>query len=116
MFVAAPIFVPIGLLLMAGIHHLCLMMVGGATRPFMVTFRVGCFAVAPALLGFVPFLGSFAGGIWGLVLLILGLAAGHTISAGKAAAAVLLPLAVCCACGVVALVLGGMAAFSGMMR
>jgi hypothetical protein len=35
------------------------------------------------------------GGIWGLVVVIIGLAEAHEISRGKAAAAVLIPVALC---------------------
>src|SRR3954462_5034799 len=42
--VLSPLLVVMGLFIGAGILHLCLMLVGGANRPFETTFRVVCFA------------------------------------------------------------------------
>jgi phage FluMu protein Com len=86
--------------IMAGIYHLCLMMVGGARQPYETTFRVACYAqgaMAPLgfLRGLIPYLGGFIHMIWMIVLLIIGIARAHEIPTGKAALAVLLPFGVC---------------------
>jgi hypothetical protein len=81
-----------------------LLILGGAERDFETTFAVVGYAQAPAVLGIVPFCGSFVAGIWSLVLYVVGLAEAHGIGRGKAAAAVLLPLVlVCCCCGLLGL-------------
>ena len=65
------------------------------------------FAQATSLLFLVPFCGQFVGGIWALVLYVLGLAEAHQIGHGKAAAAVLLPIVlVCCCCGALVFLFG----------
>jgi len=95
-----PLLLPLGAFVSAGMTHLCLMMLGGANKPFEATFRVVCYgygAVAPAQA--VPFFGVWVASVWGLVLEILGISAAHGISGGKATAAVLLPLAICCGIG-----------------
>lgn len=95
---AAPIYIPISLLIGAALQHVFLFLVGGAKRGFIATFRVQCYAGAPLVLAVVPACGSLAGVLWGLVLAIIGLSAAHGIGTGKAAAAVLLPLLLCCGC------------------
>lgn len=93
----APAFIAIGVFFSTGLTHLCLMMIGGANRPFEATFRVNCYAYGGVMpVAVVPFCGSFIAGIWGLVLEIIGVAEAHQISTGKAALAVLLPTLLCC--------------------
>ncbi|HEX9189457.1 MAG TPA: YIP1 family protein [Vicinamibacteria bacterium] len=92
------VFVVIGLFVAAGILHLMLLVLGGARRDFEATFRVVSFAHATSLLLLLPFCGQVVGGIWGLVLWVIGLAEAHQIGHGKAAAAVLLPLVLLCCC------------------
>lgn len=93
----APLFIAFNVFLGTGLTHLCLMMLGGANRPFEATFRVNCYAYGGSMpLVIVPFCGGFIVGIWGLVLEIIGIASVHQISTGKAVLAVLLPTIVCC--------------------
>jgi hypothetical protein len=102
------VFVVIGVFVAAGIVHLMLLLLGGARRDFEATFRVVSFAQATSILFLVPFCGQLIGGIWSLVLYVLGLAEAHQIGHGKAAAAVLLPLVlVCCCCAAAAFVFAG---------
>jgi len=97
------VFVVIGVFVAAGILHLMLLLLGGARRDFEATFRVVCFSEATCVLFLVPFCGQLVGGIWCLVLYVLGLAEAHRIGHGKAAAAVLLPVVVaCCCCAAIA--------------
>ena len=59
----------------------------------------------------VPFCGSLAAGLWGLVLQIIGLSVIHRTSIGKSAVAVIAPAVICCACvilGIAALVALGL--------
>jgi hypothetical protein len=116
--VLGPIFLTLGLFLSAGIVHLLLLLLGGARRDFEATFRVACYAEAPALFALVPFCGGIVGVVYRLVLYIIGLAEAHQIGKGTAAAAVLLPIAlVCCCCGVgIAIFFGGLAALVSKAR
>ncbi|HXB56093.1 MAG TPA: YIP1 family protein [Vicinamibacteria bacterium] len=108
--ILGPAILTVGLFLSAGIVHLLLMLLGGARRNFEATFRVACYAEAPALFALLPFCGGIVGIIYRLVLYIIGLAEAHQIGKGTAAAAVLLPiLLVCCCCA------GGIAIFAGSL-
>lgn len=90
-----PIILFITLIIGSGLTHLGLMVFGGANHPFEATYRVNAYAYGGvAWLGVIPFCGSTIGFIWGIVLEIMGIARVHDISTGKAAAAVLVPLAV----------------------
>jgi hypothetical protein len=117
--VLAPIFIMIGLFLWSGIVHLCLMLVGGAKDSkagFEGTLRAVGYAQTGGLAQIVPIFGGLVAGVWQIVLAILGVAAMHRTSTGKAAAAVLIPIALCCVCAIAAVVIFGaalMAAISG---
>jgi len=118
-FVAQVVFggvlVVIGMFVAAFVLHLMLLLLGGAGRGFEATFRVVSFAEATSLLFLVPFCGQVLGWIWCAVLYVLGLAAAHQVGHGKAAAAVLLPIALGCCCGAALAFLFGaaIASFAG---
>jgi hypothetical protein len=83
----------------AVIIHLCLLLIGGtreSTAGFEGTFRVVAYGWVANLAQVIPLLGGFWW-LWGIVLWVLGLARVHRTSSGKAVAAILLPLALCCA-------------------
>ena len=115
-FVAQIVFGPLVLLIAlcvgAGIHHLVLLLLGGAKRGFEATFRVSCYSQAVSLLLLVPICGGLISFFWWLVVAIVGLAEAHGIGRGTAAIAVLAPIVLaCCCCGVTAgLFFGGIAA------
>lgn len=91
----SPIFLFIGLIISSGLTHLGLMIFGGANHPFEATYRVNAYAYGGvSWLMAIPFCGGTIAFIWGIVLEILGIAKVQEISTGKAAAAVLIPLAV----------------------
>lgn len=95
-----PIGVTIGAFVGSVISHLFLMIVGGAKRDFETTFRVVNYAagsVAP--LSAIPILGPMVGGVWCIVLYVIGFSKAHEVSIGRAALAVLLPLFLCCGVG-----------------
>ena len=93
-----PIKVVLGVFIGAGVLHLCLMLVGGAKRPFETTFRVICFCLGSTnLLLAIPLCGGVIAGVWGLIVQVIGLAKAHDIQTGRALTAVLLPLICCCA-------------------
>jgi hypothetical protein len=102
------VFVVIGVFIAAGVLHVMLLLLGGAQRDFEATFRVVSYAQATSVLFLLPFCGQLVGGVWTLVLYVIGLAEVHRIGHGRAAAAVLLPLAlVCCCCVLLGLVFAG---------
>lgn len=76
----------------SAITHLCLMIVGGNKKGFAATFRAISYSFCAHLFDIVPFIGSFVGSIYMIVLIIIGVREGHGISTGKAALAVLLPV------------------------
>ncbi len=101
MIVVLPILILIGLFIGAAIFHVCLMIVGGAKTGFESTVRVLAYSGgSTSLFQIVPLIGPLVGGIWGLVLYIIGFSRANEISGGKAALAVFLPIIVCCACGI----------------
>lgn len=96
--VMGPFFVALGMLIQAAVFHGALWLFRGARRPFSDTFRVVGYAQACQVFALVPFCGGIVGAIWGLVVCIIGLSRVHACSTGRAAAAVLVPAALCCAC------------------
>jgi hypothetical protein len=109
--VLAPLFILIGLFIWSGILHLCLLLVGGAKEGFETTVRVYSYALgSTSPFQWLPICGGLIGWVWSLVLQIIGLSRAHGISGGRAAVAVLLPLALCCLC-----VGGGILLFAGTM-
>jgi hypothetical protein len=113
-----PVMVIVGMFVGSGILHLCLMIVGGAKKPFETTFRVVCFSSGSTyLLSMIPFCGGVIAGVWNIVLECIGLARAHEIDTGKAVMAVVLPVIVCCG-GLFLLVIlmGGFGALSQFSR
>ena len=108
-----PVLLGVGMFIWSGILHLCLMIVGGAKKPFETTFRVVCFSSGSTyLLSVIPFCGGMITGVWNLVLEVIGLARSHEIDTGKAVLAVLLPMIVCCGVAILFGILGGFGALS----
>ncbi|HEX6852889.1 MAG TPA: YIP1 family protein [Candidatus Polarisedimenticolaceae bacterium] len=97
----SPFIFVIGTLIGAGVVHLILLLLGGAPGGFETTLRVNAYSAAPTVAMVIPFLGGVIAMIWWIVLLIVGLAAAHRIPTGRAAAAVLIPVALCCVCLIV---------------
>lgn len=93
--VLLPVFLTVGLLVSSGLTHLALLVFSGANQPFEATFRVNAYSYGS--LGWIvaiPFCGSIIWAVWGIVLEVIGIARIHKVSTGKAAAAVLVPLAI----------------------
>ena len=109
----SPVLVIAFMFIASGILHLCLMIVGGARKPFETTFRVVCFSSgSTSLLSMIPFCGGLISGVWNIVLEIIGVARAHEIDTGKAVLAVLLPIIVCCGGLILLGILGGFSALS----
>ena len=80
--------------------HLLLTILGAARSPFDSTYRVSAYGFgAGALLGLIPVGGPYLFGLAYIVILILGSAAVHKASRGRAAMAVLIPY-ICALLGV----------------
>jgi hypothetical protein len=95
--VLAPIFILIAAFIASAILHVFLWMLDGAKEGFEATVRVYAYAAgSTAVFQIIPLCGGLVAVIWSLVLQIIGLSRAHGISPGKAALAVLLPLALCC--------------------
>jgi hypothetical protein len=105
------IAVAIAPFIFGGLVHLCLILVGGANKPFETTFRVISFAQgSTAPLQLVPCCGGLVALVWCLVANCIGVARAHEIDTGRATLAVLLPVIVCCGGGMLLLfVFGGFA-------
>lgn len=111
-FILTPLFVAAGMFIGSGILHLCLMLFGGANKPFETTFRVVCFSSGAAyLFSIIPFCGGYITPVYNIVLECIGISRAHEITMGKAVLAVLLPLIICC--GIFALVMGMLMGVSG---
>ena len=95
--ILTPIFIAIGLFIWTALVHVCLMMLGGATKSFEASFRALSYAYgATALFCIVPCCGGIIALIWGLIADCIGISRTHETDMGRAAGAVLLPLVVCC--------------------
>jgi hypothetical protein len=81
------------------------MIVGGNKKGFQTSFRAISYAFSGNLFAIIPFIGSTIGGIYFLILTIIGLREGHGISTGKAVLAVFLPLIVGVGLGILAVTL-----------
>jgi len=91
-----PLLLVLRLMLMTGIIHLLLRAIfrftGGPGSGAEATFRVLCYSAAPLLLGVVPFFGPLLGGVWSLILTVIGLREAHRTSISAAMFAVFLPI------------------------
>jgi hypothetical protein len=92
----SPLFALVSLFVGAGIYHLMLLLVGDGQRGFAVTLRAQAYGGTPNLLVILPVCGWLAGGVWVMVLTILGACYGHRTDGWRAALAYFLPVAACC--------------------
>jgi len=89
--VALVIFGTITLLIAGAIIHICAKIVGGK-GDYTATVRAFALAETPsAAIGWIPFIGLLAG-IWGFILMVMGIRDYHGISTIRALIAVLLPV------------------------
>lgn len=87
------------LFVLAGIEHLVLKVTGEPNLgSYETTLRAHSLALAPYVLGLIPFCGLMVMGIWSLVLRCITLTQLQRVSAGKAVVAVLAPMLVLCGC------------------
>jgi hypothetical protein len=90
--ILSPVMIAVLVFIASGIFHMVLLGLGGAAQGFQTSFRVVCYSQGTGVWNIVPFFGAAIGGIWNLVLLVIGLMESHETSAWKAAAAVLIPV------------------------
>jgi len=117
--IVLPFMVAFSILVASGVTHVCVMIVGGNKKGFQMTFRIVCYAFSGYLFGIIPFIGSGVGGIYTLILTILGVKGGHSISTGRAVLAVLLPVIVGVGLGILTAILipllfGALGFFGGL--
>ena len=89
-----PLLIAIGLFIMSGIFHLCLLIVGAGKRGFEATFRVVAYTSSTQVFAIVPVIGAFIMTIYNLVLWTIGFRESHRTTTGRALIAVLLPMIV----------------------
>jgi signal peptidase I len=86
--VLSPVITLISVYFTAAITQLWLWIVRGKRGTFSETMACVCYTSAPSLLGVVPFLGGLIGGVWQLVLLVIGLRQVHQTTLARAVFAV----------------------------
>jgi predicted Zn finger-like uncharacterized protein len=89
-----PLMVTVGIFIYSGMLHLLLLLVRGANNGFEATFRVVCYSQAAQVLGVVPFVGGLIGGIWQVIIQVIGLREMHQTSYLRVILAFLIPLLV----------------------
>ena len=94
MVVAVPVGVTLSMFIYSAIIHLLLMIVGGGKNKFEATFRVVAYSQAAQVLDLIPVVGSWIGGIWQLIIQVIGLREMHNISYLRAFMAFLLPVGI----------------------
>lgn len=108
--IVGPLIFVIVLFIGSGILHLCLMLVGATERSptgFEGTLKVYAYSQVAGLATVVPLVGGLVTMVWAIVLEVLGFAAVHRTTQGRALGAVLIPLALCCLCGLLLAVFFG---------
>ena len=92
-FLLSPLLLLATLYVVSGVCHLILLMAGAAKHEFGATNRVFAYSYSPAAFAVVPLVGNLVAFFWMTVVAIIGLREAHETRTGKAALAVLLPLA-----------------------
>ncbi|MBW1780394.1 MAG: YIP1 family protein [Deltaproteobacteria bacterium] len=91
--VAVPIGVVVSMFIYSAILHLLLLMVRGGKNGFEASFRVVAYSQAAQVWELIPVIGSWVGGVWQLVVQVIGLREIHGISYLRVIVAFLLPVA-----------------------
>ena len=114
--IVTPIFYVIMLFIMAGIYHLCLMLLGAVEgSAFEGTLKIVAYASVAGLGNVIPLVGSLLVLVATIILLVIGFTTVHRIDQVKATIAALIPLVLCCLCIIGGAMLFGvsMAALAG---
>ncbi len=95
--IVGPVFIAGSTFLSAGIFHVMLLALGGASKPYEATYRALCYAAAPAMLfQMMPVCGVWIASILSLVFMVIALHEVQGIPTAKAVAVVLIPNLLCC--------------------
>lgn len=94
--VAVPLSAVLNVFIGSGIVHVAALLVGVKPRGFEATVRAFSYGQAPMFWGVVPVCGVYVYPIWQIVCVIFGIKGLHRTTGGKASAAVLLPVGLCC--------------------
>jgi hypothetical protein len=114
-----PVFIVIGLFIAAAILHFCCLIVGalaGSQSGFEGSFRAMAYSQVSSLAAIIPVAGPFVAVVWWIVLTVIGVQRLRRTTQGKAVAAVLIPIAVCCVGMALLGALVGAAIFTRMAR
>jgi len=103
--VLIPLSVIMGLFCYSGIMHLLLLLVRGGKNGFEATFRVVSYSQAAQVWGLIPFFGGWVGGIWQIIVQIIGFREIHETSYVRVIFAFLIPLALLLVIGIAVLVI-----------
>ncbi|MDP6179351.1 MAG: YIP1 family protein, partial [Desulfatiglandales bacterium] len=89
----SPLVIIIILFVTSGILYLSLQIVKGGKNGFEATFRVISYSQAIQVVGLIPFIGGLIGGLWILVVQVIGIREIHETSYLRVIIAFLIPLA-----------------------
>ncbi|MFH1955099.1 MAG: YIP1 family protein [Pseudomonadota bacterium] len=92
--VVVPVCVMLSMFVYSGILHLLFLIVRGGKNGFEATFRVVAYSQAAQAWGMIPVVGSWVGGIWQLIVQVIGLREIHGISYLRVFMAFLLPVGI----------------------
>jgi hypothetical protein len=117
-FIGSVIFAPIGgaigVFVVAGIAHLLVRLVVGATNSgFGATFRVASYTGVTSLVSWIPIVGWILG-LYGIYLSVVGIREMHGTTTGKAVLVVLIPVIVVVVLALLGLLVAGAVFFSRM--
>ncbi len=93
-FFVSPFAALVSLLIWTLVLHFFALFLAPERRGLGATARVICYSAGPAVFSIVPILGPPVGAVWAIVLTVLGVREAHRTATGRAAAIVLLPLAI----------------------
>jgi hypothetical protein len=113
----SPIAIVIALFIGAVVLHICCMLVGALNNSasgFEGTFRAVAYSNVSSVASIVPGIGPLVTCVWWIVLAVMGLQRMHKTSQGKAIAAVLIPVVLCCAVALLVAMFVGAAILSRM--
>jgi hypothetical protein len=117
-FIGSVIFAPIGgaigVFVVAGIAHLLVRLVVGATNSgFGATFRVASYTGVTSLVSWIPIIGGILA-LYGIYLAVVGIREMHGTTTGKAVLVVLIPVIVVVVLALLGLLVAGAVFFSRM--
>jgi len=92
--ILSPLLIAFLVIVSSAVYHLILLILGGGAQGFQTSFRVVCYSQGAGVCNIVPLFGAAVGGIWNIVLLVIGLKESHQTAAWKAGVAVIVPIVI----------------------